>query len=479
VVEPEQHDAIEDGSQNPADPAEPVQTAGAAPAPAEAAGPPTGESAPRTSRARIIWVRVLIGVTTLLLIVGMFAVWANRLLFNPDNWSNTSTQLLQNPDIRSSTANYLVDQLYANYDVAGLLKSNLPPQFQGLAGPVAGALRNAAVQGTELALSRPRVQSLWAQANRAADQTFIAIVNGGNRHVKVNQGAVTLNLGAILDDTATRLGLPSGIASKLPPNIANLTVFKSDQLKAVQNGGKAVKGLALWLTILCPVLYALAILLTPGRRRRTLMTVGFCAVFAGVVVLFGRRVLENQIPAALTDDASLRPAIRATIVIGTGLLNEVATAIIFVAVILIISAWFAGPGRFPRTVREAIAPFLREHPVPTYAITLGLLALLFLWDPIPATGTPAGIITFTVLALFGTEVLRRQTAVEFPDARFGATKQALRARWASMRDRGGPTNAAPAASTTAGQLKQLAELRDRGEITADEYQAAKTQLLHD
>jgi Short C-terminal domain len=479
VVVPEQQDGIEDGSQNPAGQTEPVQTVGAAPASAEAAESVSGESSPWvSSRARRIWVRVLIGVTTLLLIVAMFSVWANRLLFSPDNWSNASTQLLQNPDIRSTTANYLVDQLYSNVDVAGILKSGLPTQFQGLAGPAAGALRNAAVSGTELALGRPRVQALWAQANRAADQSFIAIVNGGNGHVKVNQGAVTLNLGAILDNIASRLGISVSVSSKLPPNVANVTVFKSDQLKIVQNGGKAVKGLALWLTILCPVLYALAILLASGHRRRTLMTVGFAALFAGVLVLFGRRFLETQIPNSLTDDASLRPAIRATIAISTGLLKEVATAVIFVGVILVVAAWFAGPAGIARTGREAIAPFLRERPVPTYAITLGLLALLFIWDPIPATGTPAGIITFTVLALFGTEVLRRQTAVEFPEARSGAAAQGLRARWTSMRDRGQPANAAaPGPSTTVDQLKQLAELRDRGEITADEYQAAKAKLL--
>ncbi|MBV9338310.1 MAG: hypothetical protein JO243_20685, partial [Solirubrobacterales bacterium] len=220
------------------------------------------------SRRRLIGVDVLIAITTLLLIVGMFSVFANRLLFNPDNWSRTSTQLLQNADIRSATANYVVDQLYANVNVAGLIKQGLPTQFQGLAGPAAGALRNAAVQGTELALSRPRVQNLWAQANRAADQTFINVVNGGKGVVRTNNGAVTLNLGAILEDVAARLGLPSGLTSKLPPNIATLTVFKSDQLKTVQNGGKAVKGLALWLTILCPVLYALAIFLAKGHRRR-------------------------------------------------------------------------------------------------------------------------------------------------------------------------------------------------------------------
>ena len=42
------------------------------------------------------------------------------------------------------------------------------------------------------------------------------------------------------------------------------------------------------------------------------------------------------------------------------------------------------------------------------------MALIFIWDPIPATGKPAGIIIFLALALLGTYLLRRQTAEEFP-----------------------------------------------------------------
>ena len=68
-------------------------------------------------------VDLLIAITTVLAVVGMFSVSANRLPFNPDNWANTSTQLLRNSTIRNETANYLVDQLYANVNVAGLLKS--------------------------------------------------------------------------------------------------------------------------------------------------------------------------------------------------------------------------------------------------------------------------------------------------------------------------------------------------------------------
>src|SRR5947209_18095396 len=81
------------------------------------------------SRRRLILVDALIALTTVLLAVAMFSVWANRLLLNPTNWSNTSTQLLEDPSIRSSTANYVVDQVYANVNVPGLIRSGLPSQF--------------------------------------------------------------------------------------------------------------------------------------------------------------------------------------------------------------------------------------------------------------------------------------------------------------------------------------------------------------
>ncbi len=464
---------------DPAPPTEP-QTPPAPPTEPQTPPAPAPQSTTRPiTRGRRILVNALIGITTLLLIVGVFSVWANRLLFNPDNWANTSTQLLQNPNIRSSTANYLVDQLYANVNVASLIKSGLPTQLQPLAAPAAGALRNAAVKGVDFALTRPRIQNLWATANRAADQTFIDVVNGGRGAVGVKQGVVTLNLGLILDNTASRLGLPATISDKLPANIATLTILKSNQLALVQNVGSAIQGLALWLTILVPLLYALAIFLAPGYRRRTLMKVGAAAVLAGVVVLLGRSILESQITSSLTNDASLQPTIKAVIQIMTGILSEIAGACIIIGIPLILAGWFAGPARVARSGREAIAPFLREHPAESYAITLAIMILIFIWDPIPATGTPGGIITFTVLALLGTFVLSRQTAREFPDAQLGSTTERVRARIDSLRERRqqAKTASGQPSSTIPDQLRQLAELRDQGAITTDEYQSAKSRLL--
>lgn len=332
--------------------------------------------------------------------------------------------------------------------MANLIKSGLPPQLQSLAAPAAGALRNAAVQG------------------------------GGKGAAGVNQGAVTLNLALIVDDIASRLGLPSDIGSKLPDNIASLTVFKADQLKYVQNGDNAIKGLALWLTSVCPLFYGLAILLAPGHRRRTMMTAAGAVLVAGVLVLLTRSILASQIAGSLTNVGSLRATISAVVSIATGIRAEIAGACIFVGAVVIAFGWFAGPSRAARSGREAIAPFLRENPVGTYAITVTLMVLIFIWDPIPATGKIAGMIVFTVLALVGTYVLRRQTEREFPDARPGTATQKLRERFSSMRGRRAGARAAAAADTIPEQLRQLADLRDHGAISDGDYEAAKTQLLH-
>ena len=273
---------------------------------------------------------------------------------------------------------------------------------------------------------------------------------------------------------------PRIIASKLPPSVANLVIFKSNQLKYVQNGGKAIKSLAFWLLVIVPLLYILALFLAKGHRRRTLMTIGFAGILAGVLVILARSILQGQVVNSLTSDASLQVTIRHVYDISTAILKDVASGIIFIAILLVAAAWFAGPARPAHSSRQAIAPFLREQTAATYGIVLGLLVLLFIWDPIPATGKPLGILVFTVLALFGTYILIQQTALEFPEARSGAASNAIRTRVASMRERrqrsGG--SSAPAGPTTAEQLKQLADLRDRGAISPDEYQSAKEKLLN-
>jgi len=383
--------------------------AASTPAPSQPAQGPY----PPVTRGRRITVRVLIWGTTLLAIIGIFAIWANRQMFSAGNWANTSTRLLQNEQIRDATSNYLVEQLYANVDVEAELKKRLPTVVQPLAGPISGGIRDVAGEVAKRALATARVQEAWKTANRAADQTLVNIVEGGKGSVAINGGVVTLDLASILDNITKRLGLPE-VSSKLPASVAHLTVLKSKQIKAVQDIGKILKGLALVFTILVPVLYAIAIFLAKGYRRRTLLNVGIAAVTAGVAVFLLRMLVVNQVTDSLVKTEAVRPAAHAALSIATSMLSEIAGAFVIIGVPLIAAAWFAGPSRYATRAREFLAPFLREHPEWSYGVVAVLLLLLFIWNPIPSTGKPAGIIVYTLLVFFGAYLLRRQTAEEFP-----------------------------------------------------------------
>jgi hypothetical protein len=388
--------------------------AGAASAGAAAGG--AGATTAPTVYAHRILVRVILVIATVLAVFAIFAIWANRQLMNPSNWAKTSTALLQKQTIRSAVAGYLVDQLYANVDVEAQLKSGLPSELAPLAGPLSGALHNVAESGAERALEVPQVQSAWEKANRAADETLVTIVKGGGSRVGIEGGTVTLNLHQIVANLSNRLGLPASIADKLPPSVAKLKIVTSDQLGVARNLAKALHALALLLTILVFALYLLAMYLARGHRRRTLMWVGLSLVAAGLVVLVGRKIGQGQLVSAITSDASIEPAANDAYSVATSLLVQVASAAIIIGIPVIFASWVAGPARLAVAGRRFWAPHLRERPGLAYWITAGILALVFIWGPIPATRNPLEMLLFTILAFVGAHVLRGQIAEQFPDA---------------------------------------------------------------
>ena len=370
-----------------------------------------------TSRwtSRRVVTDVLLTLITILTAVAIVAIWANRQLLNADNWAQTSTSLLQNPTIRTATANYLVNQLYANVDVSGQVEAALPARLKPLADPISGALRSAAVSGVELALSQPLVQNAWRTVNRAADRQLITIVNGGGRVVSVNGGKVTLNLRNVLNDVAGQLGISADLGSKLPPAAAELVVLRSDQLKLVQDIGQGVSGLALTLYIVVPLLCIATLALAVGRRRRTLLNIGVAGVIAGLVVILFRSLIVTNVADSLVTDASLRPATRAVVSIATTLLTQVAGAVILIGAVVIVCAWFAGPSRVTVPARRWLAPHVRAHPAGTFLVVTAIVLIVFIWQPIPSTGEPIGMLVYAILAAVGTEALRRQLDREFPE----------------------------------------------------------------
>jgi Short C-terminal domain len=433
----------------------------------------------RTSPPRRRIATALIVAASLVLFFGIFAVWVNRQALDTKEWTDTSSELLEKEAIRSAVATYLVDSLYSNVDVAAELRKNLPPDAQRLAGPIAGGLREFAQRAANRALASPRVQQAWENANRIAHERFVAVVEDkGNAAVTTAGGNVVLDLQPLVQQLGGRIGLGGKLAQKLPPDTGQLVIMRSDQLDAAQKVTKAIKGLAIVLPLVWLALAALAVYLARGRRRQTIRAVALSAVGVGIAVLLARGAAGDAVTNALAKTAAVRPAVDDTWTVSTSLLRDIAQSTITVGLLLLVTAWIAGETRPAVAFRRFAAPYMRERPDITYGFVTLIFLLLVVWAPARIFTKPLPLLLIAGLMVLGTEALRRETAVEFPDAVRppGGIRESL-ASWRSSLGRSRPGEAVTSEDTGLDRLERLAALRERGLLSQQEFDAQKAALL--
>jgi Short C-terminal domain len=453
------------------------------------------------SRARRRTVKALVVLGSVLAFLSVFAIWVERQALNTNDWVETSGHLIQNEKIRSAVGNYLVDQLYANVNVEKELEGILPGELKQLAGPASGGLRQVAGSGAEQVLQSSTAQGLWKDANRAAHEQLLAVLENKKEAVSTANGEVTLNLGSLVTNLASQVGIGAQLAAKLPPDAGQVTILRSDQLKTAQDIVVGIKGLALILSLLTFLVLGLAIYLSRDGRWVTVLFCGIGLVAAGFAVIVARSVAGGIVVDQLVRDESVKPAAEAAWSISTSLMVSIATTVIVFGVLMGIAGWLASPTGSARSTRRFIAPSLRDYAPFVYTGVAIVVCIYFLSAP---TQNLRSFLTALILAGFvavGVHELRKQTAEEFPEASFadyfgdarervvGAVKsanlgeRASKLRLPEMR-RPPSEGAAPGASAPAGgeddrlrRLERLAELREKGVLTEEEFAAEKARVL--
>jgi hypothetical protein len=426
----------------------------------------------------------LVVLASVVAFVAMFSVWVNRQVLNTDNWTATSSRLLEHRVIRDQVAGFLVDQLYANVDIEGEIRTALPPRAQPLAGPAAGALRTFAERATKEVLARPRAQLAWEGANRNAHELLLKVLDGGGAVISTNGGVVVLDLKSLLEETEARVGLGGRLRQRLPDDAAEITILRSDQLGLAQDGIRILRPLPIVLVSLSLLLFAIALVISPGWRRKAVRAYGIGFIAAGALALAAVSVLGDTVVGSLARTEAAEPAIAETWTVATTLLHEIAVSTIGYGVLMWLGALLAGPTGAATAIRRFLAPYLRE-PGFAYAGLALLLAIGILWwAPTPATRNPITAVLLAILIAIGFEGLRRQTTREFPDADRRIAEQHGRERlaratasvrqWAS-RDHGG--SEAPPDDERFEQLERLGRLHDSGTLDDDEFRAEKQRIL--
>jgi hypothetical protein len=444
----------------------------------------------------------LVVLASVVAFVAMFSVWVNRQVLNTDNWTATSSRLLEHKVIRDRVAGFLVDELYANVDVAGEIRAALPPRAQPLAGPAAGALRSFAERAAREVLARPRAQLAWEGANRESHKLLLKVLEGGGPVASTDGGVVVLDLKQLLIETQARVGLGGRVAKVLPASAAQLTILRSDQLSGAQDAFRILRNLPVVLVALSLLLFAVALAVSPGWRRKAVRAYGVGFIAAGALALAAVAMLGDTVVGSLARTEAAQPAIDETWTVATTLLHEIAVSTIGYGVLMFVGAVLAGPTSAATAVRRVLAPYLREPGI-AYGSLLLLLALGILWwAPTPATRNPVTALLLAVLIAIGFEGLRRMTAREFPDAnrkdaerrgreRLAHATSAVRGgagggagavvRQAPAVSAGKPGNGGsgppPARDERLERLEQLGRLHDSGTVDDDEFRAEKARIL--
>src|SRR2546423_15698535 len=94
-------------------------------------------------------VRILVILASVLAFLAIFTSWIDRQALDTNHWVDTSGRLLEDRAISDALANYAVDQLYANVNVAANLKKRLPPDLQPIASPAAAGVREVATRAAQ------------------------------------------------------------------------------------------------------------------------------------------------------------------------------------------------------------------------------------------------------------------------------------------------------------------------------------------
>jgi hypothetical protein len=454
------------------------------------------------SRARRRTVKGLVVLGSVLAFLSVFAIWTERQALNTDDWVETSGRMIENEKIRAAVGEYLVEQLYDNVDVEKELEDVLPGDLKELAGPASGGLRQVAGTGAEQVLQSATAQDLWKDANRAAHEQLLAVLEDKKEAVSTEEGEVTLNLGGLVTNLADQVGIGAQLADKLPPDAAQVTILRSDELKTAQDVAAGIKGLAIVLTLLTLLCFGVAIYLSRDGRWVTVLFCGVGLVAAGFAVIVAREVAGGIVVDQLVKEESVKPASEAAWSIGTSLMVSIATTVIVFGVLFGIAGWLGSPTGSARGTRRFTAPFLRDHAAYVYT---GLAILVCLWFLSASVQNLRSFLTALIVAgfvAFGIHELRKQTAEEFPDAEVGdyfggakdrvvgAVKSAnigerVSEQASKLRRTGGDEgNGPPAAAAGEGaeesrlrRLERLAELHEKGVLTDEELAAEKTRVL--
>jgi hypothetical protein len=362
---------------------------------------------------RMALARTLVVVGAILAIVSLLAAYVRFQGLDTATVEDTAGELIADEDIRNQIAASLVDELFANVDIEQVLQERLPADQQGLSAPIAGAFRLAAEPAAQRLLARPEAQALWVRTVTTAHRNLLRVLEDELGPLQTEGGNVILDLRPLVIELGDRVAIIGRIDQRIGSGAGRITIMEADQLETAQELTQLLKVLGTWLWLVPVALWAAAIWLAAGRRRDILRMIAISSIIAGLIVLVVRRIAGSYVVDALATTSSVEQAAGDAWDILTSQLRDGGLTFLGLGVLILVGVWLVGPSRRATGSRRWLAPYIARAEI-AFGAAAALLFLLVWWGPTVQTQRWQLVLAAAIVLGLGVEVLRRQTAREFP-----------------------------------------------------------------
>lgn len=187
---------------------------------------------------------VLFSLAAITLLVANLAVWAERTVFNTDQFVSTTTNVLDTPEVRQHAAENLANQLIARSDLDARLQTQLAPGLGFLVQPLTDATHQTLTTVILRALDRTLTPDREDRILTAL-HTQVTDVLQGRTAVQSNGDEVYIDLHDVLVSAASDIGLSqsttqsavNGSTSRPTRAVSSYQVIRGGSIRSLGSRG--------------------------------------------------------------------------------------------------------------------------------------------------------------------------------------------------------------------------------------------------
>ncbi len=313
------------------------------------------ESAPTKSgsglRRFFAWVLAILAIVLIALAVNVG--WAKTTLLDTDAFVSTLSPLAQNEAVAEALSIRIGDAVVVATALEDSISEALPAELSFIAGPVATATGDLVATVADELILTDAFTTVWNTALRVTHQSFLVFVTGSGA-VVAEDGTVAIDLDTIAEPVIAAVadkGLDIETLVGEDFSLGQIVLVESDALGSAQAAVEFLDTLG-WLTVLFAIVAIAAAMVVAADRRRQIAILAFGTAIAGVINLVSLRFGRGLTVGTIGDDVSRSAGLAVWDTLVRNLTNSI-WALVFLAFVIGLAAWFFGPG--PRASRLRVA----------------------------------------------------------------------------------------------------------------------------